>query len=97
MPTRRYRINVTREVIDRSGHGCDTCPTASAIRAATCRSVWVFQGWRGYAAVFLLDPKQPTVVLPDALQAWIDNYDEGRNVEPISFELEIPEVLTDAR
>ena len=81
------RINVTQEDIDK---GCkrqsDNCAVARAVQRATWArdvSVYEYIGWTDGEDWHWA--KTPTNVL-----AWIDKWDAGKRVAPLSFDIDVP-------
>ena len=67
---------------------CIDCPVARAIQEAT--------GFEDFAvgnSMAFRDDKPGEVELPEAVQDFISRFDGDRSVEPISFDLEVPESM----
>lgn len=81
------KIEVTQDLIDRGVQGdCEACPIALAILLATgAREVDI-----GYDGVCIGGKRrvEPGAV-PDAAWQWMNAFDDGRSVEPFSFDLDL--------
>lgn len=90
----KHTVNVTAEDI-REGGRVDAfcCPVALALRRAVPPHVERVGVTGAYAALWTPDCGHRTtdVLLPDAARAFIDRYDDGHDVEPFTFEIEIPD------
>lgn len=94
--SKRITINVTQELIDQGGHGAHHCPVQKAVQPLLVKhsdsgpSCGVTQQDIRF---YLKDDSLVKRRLPERVTNWIYRYDDGQNVEPISFELEVPECL----
>jgi hypothetical protein len=64
---------------------CDKCPTALALRVKGFKNVWV-----NYEDVSLNGEAGKKIVLSRRISKWIEDFDEGRAVRPITFKLKVP-------
>lgn len=81
------RIEVTQEDIENGKpYSAWSCAIAVAIRRATRREiVWVKLGENTIALY------RREIPLPHSVKEWAERFDEGRSVEPFTFDLDIPE------
>jgi hypothetical protein len=82
------KITVTREDIQNGRrHNPSGCPVGLAIQRAGVPYCCVTGG----AVVMRHEHRGTTaLLLPEAVQNWIADFDQARSVEPISFELGLP-------
>jgi hypothetical protein len=87
------RIEVTRDDIEHGRKGdCIACPVARAIsRTLDAPCTVSHEAWIYGRSRCLCDPIR--VELPHAVEDFIDAFDVGERVEPVSFDLDIPEEL----
>jgi hypothetical protein len=79
---RRTLVHVTqKDIIQGAQHDCDSCPVRLALRRTRLAAYKV--GKRN-----LYGNDLPGIMLPLAAQDWIDCFDRGRLVKPISFVVE---------
>lgn len=83
------QINVTQEIIDKGGKGgksnCSSCPIALAIREQTefkaaevGHDIWL-------TSILSEKPRH----LPSEATFFIERFDDGKPVQPFSFELDL--------
>ncbi len=82
-------ISITQKLIDEGVRkDCNSCPTAKAIENSTgCEWVSVYSDKIYWGTPHVAEDfySMPT---PPAIREWMDRYDSGLLVGPISFELE---------
>ena len=90
-------ISMTQQHIDEgTQHHCSLCPTARAIKDAyakqgiTASMIDVAVGYCGMVEITRLrDGKQAYHILPEEAEQWIKDYDNGRPVHPITFDMDL--------
>jgi hypothetical protein len=95
--TKTVRVEVTAEDIA-SGvrKDCSCCPVAIALgRALALDGRHVAVGWEGATIQASPDAEEHTVKFEDAVGQWMRRFDQGCQVEPFAFDLNVPtEALT---
>ena len=91
-------IQVTeRDILNGLRGECDTCPVALALRRAFPKrivTVWYeheLWTWRRTFAFALIDGREYR--LPDNVLAFISAWDDGENLAPPTFQMEVPNWL----
>lgn len=83
----KYTINLTQKHIDRGRpRSCFHCPVALAIQDGVGRTVGVMSLHEQSYACF----ENGVTALPPAAVQLARDFDQGRPVQPMSFELEVP-------
>ncbi|KKN40303.1 hypothetical protein LCGC14_0734600 [marine sediment metagenome] len=84
-------ISITQKLIDEGVRkDCNACPTAKAIEDATGLPARVTSAtihWGDVGGCFEGSAYKYRMDTPPAVREFLDRYDEGLPVEPISFEL----------
>jgi hypothetical protein len=84
----KYLIDVTQEDIDVGvRYQCDKCPLSRAMSRALCESK-IMVGAYTFSIGLGVD-----FVLPDIAVHWRRAFDEGKVMDPISFELQLVEFV----
>jgi hypothetical protein len=84
-------VTVTQKQIDIGKRGdCWSCAAAMAVKKATKGSGWTFKSIGWSIANFSKHKKYIGITLPVIAIEFIDRFDNGLSVEPISFTLELP-------